>query len=81
MTKRIELLNLDNYKGVWDTKTKKRLPHLYPNKQFMVKAKASAYEGGFTWLQSDDLKARTRKMGRFITMAEYRKLRKEFRKR
>jgi hypothetical protein len=74
-------MNLDNYKGVWDTKKKKRLPSLYPNKWFDVKVKATAYEGGFTYMRSDDLKERVRILGRFISMPQYKKLKKEFPKR
>jgi len=75
---RIELLNLDNYRGVWDTKARKRLPHLFPNKYFNVKVKASAYEGGYTLMRSNDLFQKTRRLGRFISMKQYKQLKVQF---
>ena len=58
MTKkgRIELIKTSGYIGLYDPIKKKRLPcNLMPNKEVRVKAKASAYEGGYTHYTSTDL--------------------------
>ena len=75
----IETINMDDYIGFWDAKKKKRLPSLLPNKSTMVKVKASAYEGGYTWMPQWDLHKKLSGK-RTLTYAQYKKLAKEFRR-
>jgi hypothetical protein len=70
----IELLYFDAYIGAWDWKKRIRLPSLYPTKWFTVKVKASAYEGGYTTMQSNDLRRAIRRYGRTISYQDYKKL-------
>lgn len=74
---RLRLLKLDSHIGVFDTKTKKRLEDLLPKKRITVKRPASAYEKGYTFMESTDLHERLARR-RTVSMKEYKKLKVRF---
>lgn len=76
-TKRLELLKFSDYIGVYDSKKKKRLKNLCPKKSVDIKAKASAFEGGYNIYSSYDLHKKLMKK-RTISKKEYNKLSKDW---
>jgi len=74
---RLELLNFENHIGVYDPVKKKRLKNLCPKKSVDVRAKASAFEGGYTSYSSYDLHQKL-KGKRTISKSEYNKLSKDW---
>lgn len=79
MRKRYELLKMSGYIGIFDSKKGRRLNfNLIPKKSVIVKAKASAYEGGYTTYYSTDLHRKLRNK-RTINEEELKKLEKMYR--
>lgn len=74
---RYQLMKFSGYIGVLDTKAKKRLENLIPTKRLTVKRPASAYESGYTFMESTDLHERLGKR-RTVSAKELGKLRKRF---
>jgi len=73
----IEILRFEDHLGFYDLKTNKRLSNLQPNKKIMIKVKATAFEGGYRYLEIGDLHKELRNK-KTITLAQYKQLTKRY---
>ena len=73
----IEILRFDNYIGFYDTVKKKRLPSLKPNKMVKYKAKGTAFEKGYRYMEIGDIHYEL-KNKRYITFEQYQKLSRKY---
>lgn len=76
---KLEILRMSSYIGIFDTKTKKRLPDLFPTKHIEVRRPASMFEGGYTTMFSTDLHEQLYGK-KSLSMKEYGLLSKKYRK-
>lgn len=79
MKKRLELLKLDNYIGIYDPIKKKRLESLYPTKRVLIKRKATMFEGGYNTYGGYDLHKKLSGK-KTISVSEYNKLKSKFKR-
>lgn len=75
--KRIQVIPARGYVGFYDRKTHDRLPSLRPTKDVRVKAKASAFKGGYNYFTTGNLHKQVGKKY-FVSLPEYKKLSKKY---
>lgn len=74
---RLEIMRMDRYLGFYNPKTHKRYSDLYPNKNVIIKRKATMFEGGYRELEVGDIHKQLMNR-RTVSLKEYIKLSKKF---